>query len=104
MGTPEILQEIKRRVAAVAPTAEVVLYGSYARGENGPESDIDLLILVDREKLSFDEEKQIAFPLFDLEISSGRTISPRVLTRKEWFNRPVVTPFFLNVQSEGRTL
>lgn len=104
MDTQEILQEIKRRAAAVAPDAEVVLYGSYARGDNGPDPDIDLLILVGREKVGFEEEKQIAFPLFDLEISSGRAISPRVLTRKEWYSRPVITPFFLNVQREGRML
>lgn len=36
MTTPDILQEIKRRVASVEPSAQVLLYGSYARGEQGP--------------------------------------------------------------------
>ena len=104
MSTPEILAEIKRRVAAADPTAQVVLYGSYARGEQGPESDIDLLILVDKEALSSEEETGIMYPLFHLEYDTGVIISPRVQTRKAWFNRPFVTPFFSNVQREGITL
>mgnify|MGYP003382355004 CR=1 FL=1 len=104
MSTPEILAEIKRRVMAVDPTAQVVLYGSYARGEQGPESDIDLLILVDKEKLDLDEERAIRSPLYDLELATGVMISPRVETRKAWYNRPFVTPFFENVQREGRSL
>lgn len=104
MSTPEILAEIKRRVMAVDPTAEVVLYGSYARGEQGPESDIDVLVLVDKEVLPFEEEKAIMIPLFRLETLTGIVISPRVITRRSWFNRPLVTPFFLNVQREGRRL
>ncbi len=104
MSTPEILAEIKRRVMAVDPTAQVVLYGSYARGEQGPDSDIDLLILVNKETLDYDSRKAFTSPLYQLEFSTGTIISPRILTRKEWFERPVVTPFFENVQREGVTL
>ena len=104
MSTPEILAEIKRRVMVVDPTAEIVLYGSYARGDQGPESDIDLLILVEKEKVDFDEERAIRSPLYDLELTTGIIISPRVETRKAWYNRPLVTPFFENVQREGRSL
>jgi len=33
-------------IRQVVPEAEVILYGSAARGEETPESDIDLLVLV----------------------------------------------------------
>ena len=104
MSTSEILAEIKRRVMAVDPTAQVVLYGSYARGDQGPESDIDLLILLDKESVSYEDDKHISYPLFDLEIETGHMISPRVLSKKEWLNRPFATPYFENVQREGRVL
>ena len=42
----EQLQEIVRRIVEVANPLRVILFGSKARGESGPESDIDLLIVV----------------------------------------------------------
>ena len=105
MTAPDILQEIKRRVAAVEPSAEVLLYGSFARGEQGPESDIDLLILLpEGERVSYDEGMRIKSPLYRLEWSTGRIISPLVYTRKEWLERHKGTTFFYNVQREAVAL
>jgi predicted nucleotidyltransferase len=41
----EILEEIVRRVIAVARPERIVMFGSAARGEMGPNSDIDLLVV-----------------------------------------------------------
>ena len=105
MAAPDILQEIKRRVAAVEPSAQVLLYGSYARGEQGPESDIDLLILLpEGDRVSFDEGMRIKSPLYRLERTTGRIISPLVYTRNEWLERHKDTPFFDNIQREAVSL
>lgn len=105
MTAPDILQEIKRRVASVEPSAQVLLYGSYARGEQGPESDIDLLILLpEGDRVGYDEGMRIKSPLYRLEWSTGRIISPLVYTRKEWLERHKGTPFFYNVQQEAVSL
>ncbi len=45
--TPEILQEIVRRVVAVAHPQQIVLFGSAAQGKMGPHSDVDLLVVVE---------------------------------------------------------
>lgn len=40
-----ILEDIVRRVVAVARPDRIILFGSAARGEMGPDSDIDLLVI-----------------------------------------------------------
>ena len=59
----KLLAEIKKRVLQTEPDAKVILYGSYARGDANEESDIDLLILVEREVLSYQDKVNITRPL-----------------------------------------
>jgi predicted nucleotidyltransferase len=44
--TSEMIEEIVRRVTTAVHPLRVVLFGSAARGEMGPRSDVDLLIVV----------------------------------------------------------
>lgn len=48
-----------------------------------------------------EKEQSIVFPLFDVEFASGITVSPLVVSRKKWENRPFKTPFYINVVNEG---
>ncbi|HEV8724173.1 MAG TPA: nucleotidyltransferase domain-containing protein [Candidatus Binatia bacterium] len=41
----EILQKIVRRVVEVAKPEKIIVFGSAARGEMGPNSDVDLLVV-----------------------------------------------------------
>jgi len=41
----EVLEEIVRRIVEVAQPEKIVLFGSAARGEMGPDSDVDLLVI-----------------------------------------------------------
>jgi predicted nucleotidyltransferase len=41
----ETLQEIIRRIVEVAQPEMIILFGSAARGEMGPNSDVDLLVV-----------------------------------------------------------
>ena len=49
MKRPEIVNRLRKVIHTVAIHAKVILYGSEARGDASPDSDIDLLILVDKE-------------------------------------------------------
>ncbi len=41
----ETLDQIIRRIVAVAQPEKIILFGSAARGEMGPHSDVDLLVI-----------------------------------------------------------
>jgi uncharacterized protein len=42
---PEVLDEAVRRIVRIAKPERVILFGSAARGEMGPNSDVDLLVV-----------------------------------------------------------
>ena len=48
MIDPDLIDEAARRIADAAPGARVILFGSHARGEAGPDSDVDLLVVEPR--------------------------------------------------------
>ncbi len=43
----ELLDEIVQRIRKVSDPEQIILFGSYARGDAGPDSDLDLLIVKD---------------------------------------------------------
>lgn len=66
------------------PDAKVYLYGSEARGEAHADSDIDLLILVDKSNISLQDRLSMRSPLYDIELDTGVTISPYFETISRW--------------------
>ena len=44
-GHGDVVRRVLQRLVAEYAPQRVILYGSYARGEPGPDSDIDLLII-----------------------------------------------------------
>lgn len=100
----EILQKVRDKVRETEPNAKVILYGSYARGEYNKDSDLDLLVLLDKDHTSRKEIKRIKYALYDIEFETGVIVSPLVLSRHEWEAKHRRTPFFENVTREGQVL
>lgn len=100
MKQRKLLDEIKYRVQQVDPGAEVYLYGSRARGEEGAHSDWDVLILVEREAIDYAFEKQLTYPLYDLEFETGEIISPMVYPKQQWYTKYKKTPFYQQIAPE----
>ncbi|OFY92671.1 MAG: hypothetical protein A3K10_07495 [Bacteroidetes bacterium RIFCSPLOWO2_12_FULL_31_6] len=97
----KLLMKIKSLVKTLTPDATLILYGSYARGDNRPDSDIDLLILLNKQKITMNEEHIIKYPLYDLAIETGQIISALVLPKDKWEQKHSITPFYENIQNEG---
>jgi predicted nucleotidyltransferase len=105
VNTPdaEILAKIRSIVKEQAPNATVLLYGSRTRGDARPDSDWDILILLDADKISSAEYDRIAYPLFDLGMEYDTYISPKIYTKSSWEKRNF-TIFYKNIESEGIVL
>ncbi len=100
MKRPDILRLIADAVHRVSPAAQAVVYGSEARGDACPDSDIDLLILLDdNEKLTPEKELELRRPLSELEAQTGVAINALVMLHRMW--ERVVSPFTINVRREG---
>lgn len=96
-----ILSKIKSLIREIEPDARIILYGSTARGNSNEDSDIDLLILVNKNYISRQEEKKIKYPLYDLEFDTGQIISPFIISALEWENKHSFTPLYKNIKEEG---
>lgn len=99
MRRPEVVERIKQALREVAPTATVILYGSEARGDARPDSDIDLLILVDSQHLPIKEQMRIAQPLCAIEATTGVMINPDIRLLGDWGLHK--TPYYVNISKEG---
>ena len=99
-----LLEGCRDAVRALVPGAEVILYGSRARGDAGPESDYDLLVLVDG-PVDWQLEDQIRQRLYGLELETGAVVTINAYNRSDWCS-PLyrAMPFTQNVEREGIVL
>jgi len=104
MRRPEVVNKISKLIRTLEPKATAILYGSEARGDARPDSDIDVLVLLDGDKRDIGREDRLSGKLYDIELETGILISPMIMLRKQWENRPFKTPFYVNVMNEGVTL
>lgn len=84
---------------------KVILYGSYARGDSGPDSDVDLMILLDMSDLDLKAYSQkLSYMTYDFNMDFDLEIKP-IAKSEEHFEKWVVNyPFYANVNREGVVL
>jgi len=96
----EIFENIRTLKRQLLPNDRMILFGSQARGDARPDSDWDLLVLLDKEKITYEDENLYAYPFADMGWNYGTYISVKMYTTKEWSNCSF-TPFYHNVQKDG---
>lgn len=98
--TTQIIQLIKRNIAEIDPKAQIILYGSRARGDERINSDWDLLLLTDY-PVDINKEREFRNHLYDLEIETGEPFSLFAYSIADWETKQKITPFYTSVTHEG---
>ena len=95
-----IIEQIRTLGKKVLPEgSHLLLYGSRARGDNRPDSDWDLLVLVDQDRQQLQDFEHYAYPFVEMGWNEGIEINPMLYTRTEWAKRHF-TPFYHNVEND----
>ena len=80
----------------------VILYGSYARGDFRPDSDIDIMILADLTEMEIEEVgRQLSWSTYDFNEEHETDIKPIAKSAAHFKKWQGVYPFYTNVQQEG---
>jgi predicted nucleotidyltransferase len=102
------LDTIKNEVVKAAKTVledkldKIILYGSYARGDNTSDSDIDFAILADvlREK-AWKERVKISKLTYELDIEYDTLVSMYVIPKDEFYMLSSVPGYYSNILKDG---
>lgn len=82
--------------------ASVILFGSQARDDFAMDSDIDVLILLNREAKAVEEIRKINILIADISLKFNQLISCVFMSRNRYENEK--SPLVLNIKKEGVTL
>jgi len=96
-----LMYRVKAAVLALAPNAEIILFGSRARDDAEGLSDWDLLVLLDgpRDKIL---EGRIKDLLYDMALETDNVLSSIVRSKAEWSSpRYAVMPIKQRIDQEG---
>ena len=90
---PGAIREMVRRIVEGFHPDRIVLFGSHARGDAGPDSDVDLLVVMPVEGSKREKQIEIRLALHDIPVPKDIVvITPEELERKRRVPGTVVRP------------
>src|SRR5580658_2719859 len=101
INAQEIIQEMVRRIVDKFDPVQIILFGSYARGTAGPDSDVDLLVVMPVEGSKMDKSVEIRLVLREMGLAKDII----VITPEEAENyRDVIGTIIYPAFHEGKIL
>ena len=84
---------------------KILLYGSYARGDAGNESDIDIMVLCDnREEYLDKRRREVNIIGSRLSLDNDVDVAVKIKDENQFYEWLNVVPFYQNVNREGKVL
>lgn len=80
----------------------ILLYGSYARGDNTEDSDIDIVAIVHGDRAGLQEKlKSLWSYSAEIGLENDVIISPTVIPYDEFEQYKEKLPYYININKEG---
>jgi predicted nucleotidyltransferase len=99
-----ILMRCRDAIREIDPQAELILYGSRARGDAVHDSDYDLLIVTEGPS-TLGLEDQFRRRLYSIELDTGAVLTVILVSQDDWNSTLYDTmPFYRNIKREGVVL
>jgi len=96
-----LLARCRQAIRQAVPDADIILYGSRARGDAGEYSDYDLLVLVDQ-PVNMALKDRILASIYPLELETEAMLTVVTYNRRQWESLPHrEMPFHQNIQRDG---
>lgn len=97
----QALLELKKKILKKYPNAEIILYGSRARGDFRKDSDIDLFILVESQ-VNATMEEDIFHISYEIELKHN-VVFGEIIENRDYWKTPLakVMPIHFHIDKEG---
>ena len=105
---PQIMQNLMERYISEIKKIyglhlrEIILYGSYARGDFKKDSDVDIMILLHLSELELKAyRQQLSYMTYDFNLDNEVDIKPIAKSEAHFRKWSENYPFYANIQREG---
>lgn len=84
---------------------DIVLYGSYARGDYSCDSDIDIVAVVRGSRLELQEKLKLVWDASaEIGLDNDVIVSPTVIPYEEYMRYKETLPYYRNISEEGKKI
>ena len=100
----ETLLDVKKEIIKLLgdQLVHLILFGSYARNDQDPESDIDIMILVEGDEAQIEEHREAVTDIMaKLSMKYETLISLTEIPYKRYNEYLDTLPYYMNVNKEG---